>query len=78
MDPAMPVTSSKTNFHYSNEQNYDSDGSVDNIQRVVDDSSSDNSYACSESDDQATVIEVPTWSITTIGMRPIEFVRTES
>ncbi|KAG8318227.1 hypothetical protein J6590_006539 [Homalodisca vitripennis] len=38
-----------------------SDGSVDFIQRVVDDSSSDNSSACSESDDEATVTEVPTW-----------------
>ncbi|KAG8263597.1 hypothetical protein J6590_029075 [Homalodisca vitripennis] len=67
MDPAVPGTSGQTNFHSSNEQNYDSDGSVDFIQRVVDDSSSDNySSACSESDDEATtVIEVPTWSITT-------------
>ncbi|KAG8279113.1 hypothetical protein J6590_003918 [Homalodisca vitripennis] len=53
------------NFHSRNEQNYDSDGSVDIIQRVVDDSSSDNSSACSESDDEANVIEVPTLSITT-------------
>ncbi|KAG8335985.1 hypothetical protein J6590_054873 [Homalodisca vitripennis] len=63
MNPAVPGTSGQTNFHTSNEQNYDSDGSGDFIQRVVDDSSSDNS-SCSESDDKATVIEVPTWSIT--------------
>ncbi|KAG8253213.1 hypothetical protein J6590_039552 [Homalodisca vitripennis] len=37
-----------------------------------------NSSACSESDDEVTVIEIPTWSIITTGMRPIEFVRTES
>ncbi|KAG8273766.1 hypothetical protein J6590_014405 [Homalodisca vitripennis] len=65
MDPAVPGTSDQTYFHSSNEQNYNSDGSVDLIQRVVDDSSSDNSSACSESDDEATVIEVSTWSITT-------------
>ncbi|KAG8252415.1 mannose binding [Homalodisca vitripennis] len=72
----VPGASGQTKFHSSNEQNYDSDGSVDIIERVVDDSSSDNS---SESDDEATVIEVPTRSITTaryshrcliIGSRP--------
>ncbi|KAG8325692.1 hypothetical protein J6590_060730 [Homalodisca vitripennis] len=61
MDPAVPGTSGQDNFHTNNEQNYDSDGSVDFIHRVVDDSSSDNSSACSESDDEATVIEVLTW-----------------
>ncbi|KAG8313356.1 hypothetical protein J6590_001823 [Homalodisca vitripennis] len=69
MDPAVPGTSGQTNFHSSNEQKYDSDGSVDFIQRVDDDSSSDNSSACYESDDEATVIEVPTWSITTTGQK---------
>ncbi|XP_046660571.1 slit homolog 2 protein-like [Homalodisca vitripennis] len=72
----VPGASGQTKFHSSNEQNYDSDGSVDIIERVVDDSSSDNS---SESDEEATVIEVPTRSITTaryshrcliIGSRP--------
>ncbi|KAG8295298.1 hypothetical protein J6590_082979 [Homalodisca vitripennis] len=48
MDPTVPGTSGQTNFHSSNEQNYDRDGSVDIIQRVVDDTSSDNSSACSE------------------------------
>ncbi|KAG8278080.1 hypothetical protein J6590_028906 [Homalodisca vitripennis] len=75
IDPTVPSTSGQSTSHTSNnEEHYDSDGSIDDIQRQLDDSSG--SSVCSDDADEP--IQCPSWSISTMGMRQIGIVKTDS
>lgn len=81
MDSSVPSTSRQSliDFQYRDQDDSDNEQGLanDQIQRRVDDDSDDSESEYQSEDDPDIGSECPTWSISTRGMRPIEFAKTD-
>ncbi|XP_046671369.1 piggyBac transposable element-derived protein 4-like [Homalodisca vitripennis] len=78
MDPSQPSCSGRSSGRASNMDENDSDGSIDPLQRIVNNTSESSSDEDTSEDEADIEVVCPTWSIHTGGLRRIEFARVDS
>ncbi|KAG8259867.1 hypothetical protein J6590_004995 [Homalodisca vitripennis] len=78
MNPSQPGCSGLSKGRARNMDENDSNGSVDPMQRIVDNTSESSSDEDTSEDEADIEVVCPMWSIYTGGLRRIEFVRVDS